>query len=218
MKNQTTTTEKKEALKAQIKELVNSYFFNDSDAKNHIKKVQKLEKALKDVEREELLQIVNAKHDRLRAAALEVWEAERPTEDITTQDGSLHKVKAKKYPKIAALQYLRLRFDGNQYVKADYNGQSFTMCKSVYEYNKPTQYKDFADFNEFLAFNSIMVKPITRAEFDKICTDLEEANNKLDEALKAYKLERERLHIHRLQYWGLIGQSALHEYKYTPNK
>jgi hypothetical protein len=211
-----TTAEKKEALSAQIKNLLNN--LKNENARANLDTIKQLQKEIKSIERDELLSNVNAKQDRLRAAALQVWEAERPTEDITTNDGSLHKVKAKKYPKLAALNYVRLKFEGSQYVEATYNGERFRMVKSHYEYNKPTQYIDFADFNEFLNYNSIATAPITRAEFDKVCSELEEANKKLENAIEAYKLEREKLNISSLQYWGLMGQSALHEYKYTANK
>jgi hypothetical protein len=216
MNNQTTTTDKKEALKAQIREIVSSYKLTDATVKDYLSEIRKLEQELKEVERAELLNGVNAKQSKLRAAALLLWEAERPSEDITTNDGSLHKVKAKKFPKLAALDYLRLKFDNGQYIEANLNGQSFRMAKIRSYYGKPNEYKDFADFNEFLEYNNIMTAEMTRAHFDNICIELEEANKMLDEAIKNYREERTRLNISSLQHWGLMGQSALHEYKYSP--
>lgn len=107
---------------------------NFSDRSTWVKKLKENERQTGILKSERMLAEVNRKQAQLREYAKQVWECEQPTEDITTADGSLHKVKAKKYPKLAALQYLRLTFKDGVTTDISVNGEKFQMVKSKYEY------------------------------------------------------------------------------------
>jgi len=165
-----------------------------------------------------LLQNVNRTQERKRALALQAWECEQPSEDITCNDGSLHKVKAKKYPKLASLQYLRLTYKDGAYTEMCINGENFYMVKSKYEYNKPTEYTRPATFLEFLELNSIQAEDITNEQFSEFSQKLNEANEELKKAIEIYSQKRNKLNVYQFQNIGLVSQSNEHLYKYEAKR
>ena len=101
--------------------------------------MQEKEREIKEVRISQKLNNVNREQSLKREAALLAWEAEQPTEDITTADGSLHKVKARKYPKLAAIQYVRIKFQDGLTTEINVGGNRFYMFSTKHEYNKPTE-------------------------------------------------------------------------------
>lgn len=179
--------------------------------------IKPLEAELKEAKTRELLADVNGRYNRLRDMAREIWECEIPTEDITTAGGYFHKTKVKKYPKIAALQYLRANYNQGVITSYQYNGEAFYMYRTRHEYGKPTEYTRPASFEDFLELNLIPLREITIQEYKEKEEKLNEANEKLREALKEYSQTREKLEISKWNYWRLVGHHNLKEYEYTMN-
>lgn len=209
-----TVTLTKDELLAQKNELCNKL-----DANNHKEVLQQLkenETAIKELNKIDLIKKVNLKYSRLRDMALMAYECEQPTEDITTNDGSFHKTKVKKYPKIAALQYASAKWEDNRIVSFRINGEQFYMYQTKHEYNKDTVYIRPATFSEFLALNTIPEKDITIDEYNAMAEKLKELNTKLQKDMEDYKKGLEELKISSLSHWGLTGQHNVNLYEYLP--
>lgn len=175
------------------------------------------ERQLKALERAAMLERVNGKYARLRELARQAYECEQPTEDITTSDGSFHKTKVKKYPKIAALEYAYGLFKDGLLQEIRINGEKFQMYSTKYEYNKPDEHTRPATFAEFLELNSIPQADITEQQYTELCDKLNALNTELRANIEKYKAGLNALDVHLFNYWGLIGQSNMHLYEYTPN-
>jgi len=192
---------------------------NKLNAKNHKEILQLLkenEAAIKQINKVELLNRVNSKYSRLRATALQAWECEQPIEDITTNDGSFHKTKVKKYPKIAALQYASATWESNRLTAMCINGEKFYMYSKKYEYGKETVYTRPATFSDFLALNSIPEADMSIEQYNAIADKLSQLNEKLQTHINEYKEELESLQISSLNYWGIVGQHNVNLYEYLP--
>lgn len=176
------------------------------------------ENALKDIARAELLRQVNSKETRLRELARQAYECEQPTEDITCTDGSFHKTKVKKYPKIAALQYASATWENNKITRLTINGERFNMFQSKYEYGKETTYTRPETFADFLKLNTIAPADITIEQYNEICDKLNVLNEQLKQDIEKYKTGLQSLNYSSLNYWGLIGQHNVNLYEYIPNK
>ena len=174
------------------------------------------EMAIKELDKIALLKQVNGKYSRLRDIALQAYECEQPMEDITTNDGSFHKVKAKKYPKIAALQYASAEWKDNRIVSLRINGEQFYMFTTKHEYQKETVYTRPATFSEFLALNTIPEQDITITQYNAMAEQLTALNTKLQKDMEDYKKGLESLKISSLSYWGLAGQHNVNLYEYLP--
>jgi hypothetical protein len=176
------------------------------------------ETALKDIARAELLKQVNSKETRLRELARQAYECEQPTEDITCTDGSFHKTKIKKYPKISALQYASATWENNRITRLTINGERFNMFQAKYEYGKETTYTRPETFADFLKLNTIAPADITIEQYNEICDKLNGLNEQLKKDIEKYKRGLESLNYSSLNYWGLIGQHNVNLYEYIPNK
>jgi hypothetical protein len=181
-------------------------------------KLKSLENELKEIERAELLSQVNAGQSRLRELARQAYECEQPGEDITCTDGSFHKTKIKKYPKIAALQYASASWEDGKLLRLRINGEKFEMYRTKYEYGKPNEYTRPGTFADFLELNNIMPEPLTMDGYLAMCSKLEAANAELDAAIENYRNKLTGLQIHSFSYWRLVSQSNTHLHKYAPNK
>jgi hypothetical protein len=166
----------------------------------------------------ELLRNVNATQERKRILAIQAWNCEQPSEDITCNDGSLHKVKAKKYPILASIKYLSLTYKDGVTTEMRINGERFYMVKSKYEYNKPTEYTRPATFLEFLELNSIQAEDITAEQFSEFSQKLNEANKELEKAIEIYDKKRKELNVYQMQHIGLVNQQNKHLYIYEAKK
>lgn len=194
---------------------------NDFSLKNNetiLTKLKANEVEIQKLKTIELLRNVNATQERKRNLALKAWECEQPSEDITCNDGTLHKVKAKKYPIIASIQYLRLTYKDGVTTEICLNGEKFYMVKSEYEYNKPTEYTRPATFLEFLELNSIQAGDITAEQFYEFSQKLKEANEQLEKAIELYNQQREKLNVYKMQNIGLVNQQNKHLYIYEAKK
>lgn len=210
-----TQTQTKEQLLAEKRQLIDNL-----NGANHDKTMQLLrenEAAIKDLNKAELLRKVNNKYSRLREMALQAYECEQPTEDITTNDGSFHKVKAKKYPKIAALQYASAKWENNRMTELRINGEKFYMFQTKHEYGKDTIYTRPATFGEFLALNSIPEAEITIEQYNAIAEKLAVLNEKLKKDIEQYSAGLSELNTSSLNYWGLLDQHNVNLYEYLPS-
>ena len=174
------------------------------------------EQAIKDIDKADLIKKVNAKYSRLRDMALQAYECEQPTEDITTNDGSFHKTRVKKYPKIAALQYASALWENDRLMHIRINGEKFYMFKSKYEYNKETIHTRPATFSEFLELNSIPENNFTVEQYNEIAEKLAAMNEQLKKDIEQYNNGLKSLQISSLNYWGLVGQHNVNLYEYLP--
>jgi hypothetical protein len=204
----------KDELLAEKRELINKINGNNHD--EILKLLKANEIAIKEMDKIALLKQVNAKYSRLRGMALQAYECEQPTEDITTNDGGFHKVKAKKYPKIAALQYASAKWQDNRLTQLTINGEKFYMYTTKHEYQKETVYTRPATFSEFLAFNTIPEQDITIEQYNAMAEQLTALNTKLQKDMEDYKNGLESLKISSLSYWGLTGQHNVNLYEYLP--
>jgi hypothetical protein len=174
------------------------------------------EMAIKELDKIALLKQVNGKYSRLRDIALQAYECEQPSEDITTNDGSFHKTKLKKYPKIAALQYASAKWENNRLTSIRINGEKFNMHAAKYEYNKETIYTRPDTFSEFLALNTIPESDISIEQYSAMAEKLTQLNAKLQKDMEDYKRGLESLKISSLSYWGLAQQHNVNLYEYLP--
>ena len=189
-----------------------------ADPEQIIKLLKENEIQMQEVRTAQLLSNVNHKQKHLREIAAILWECEQPTEDITTADGSLHKVKAKKYPKLAALQYAFCKFEENHLTQISVNGHKFYMYHTKYEYGKPTVFTRPETFADFLKLNNIAADEITPEQFAQFNARLEQANRELKQAIAEYDKKRHSLNVSFMQYIGLVDQNSEHLYSYSAKK
>jgi len=211
----TTTILTEDQLLSDRKQLVEQ--LDGTNHKEVYAKIKNIDAAIKELRKVNLLKKVNGKYSRLRQLALQAWECEQPTEDIITNDGSFHKTKVKKYPKIAALQYASATWEDNKITKFNINGETFYMFRTKHEYNKPTEYTRPETFSEFLKFNTIPENDITIEQYNELCSKLNELNEKLKKDIESYNNGLKELNTSSFNYWGLVGQHNVHLYEYTPN-
>lgn len=182
-----------------------------------LEQIRAIDDKIKHLNQLALLNRVNKEQSEKRMVASLAWEAEQPTEDITTNDGSLHKVKVKKYPKLAALKWCKAVFKGGVLFEISIGRETFRMYETKYESGKPDTYVRPETFNEFLALNDIQPEPITIDAYFELESKLAQANKELENAIKAYEEKRRHLKVRDFQNIGLVEQSGTHGflYKYT---
>ena len=180
------------------------------------KRLSEIDAQIHEINIKHLVSEFNRKYARLREIAALAWEAEQPTEDITTNDGSFHKVKVKKYPKLAAIQYCYGVWEDGRLTELRINGEKFSMYKRAYEYNKPTVYIRPDSFDEFLGLNNIPKKDITVEEYNTLAAEAKRLKSVLDEHIAAYKKGLDDIHAHSFNYWGLLEQRNEYLYTYLP--
>jgi hypothetical protein len=183
-----------------------------------VKKMQSIDRQIKAAKVAELLSNVNNKQKRTREAAVQAWECEQPTEDITTNNGDFHKVKVKKYPKLSALKYADAKFENNVLYVLSTNGEKFTMYNKKYNGNETPTYTRPASFAEFLQLNHISPEDITADQFTEISNTIKEANEELQSHIKAYSAKMDSLNAYSLECWNLISKRAEHVYLYHTNQ
>lgn len=180
-------------------------------------KLDAINKEITKQKRLALLDKVNARQTRLRELARQAWEAETPTNDITTNDGSFHATKVKKYPKLSALKYAYAKFQDGLMTELRINGEKFNMYAVKYEYSKPNEYTRPKTFDEFLQLNHIMAKDMTLPEFEALIEANKKINETLESAIKAASAAREKLNMYSLSAWGLFNQRTEHVHPFEPN-
>ena len=204
-----------EQIKTDIQNAVNSLRAKDSETA--LETLTALKEELKQAERIKMLTEVNRKQATLRELAKTAWNCEQPTEDITTNDGSFHKVKIKKYPILASVPYLYAKFKDNHLTELSISGEKFQMYAVKYDYPNPNQYTRPESFEQFLELNSIQAEDITPQQFNVIVEQLEQAEGKLKEAVKQYETATKKLDVYQLNHLGLLRQSNERLYTYSPN-
>jgi len=205
-----------EQIKTDIQNAVNSLRAKDSETT--FNELKALKQELKQADRSKMLANVNRKQAALRELAKTAWNCEQPTEDITTNDGSFHKVKIKKYPVLASVPYLYAKFKDNHLTELNINGNKFEMYAVKYNYPNPNQYTRPETFEQFLELNSIQTEDIILDQFNETVEKLEQAENKLQQAIEQYKSTLNKLNIYQLNHLGLIGQSNEGLYTYSVNQ
>jgi hypothetical protein len=183
-----------------------------------VKQMQEIDKQIKNVKVIELLNNVNSKQKRIREAAAQAWECEQPSEDITTNTGDFHKVKVKKYPKLEALKYVSAKFENGFLYVLHVNGEKFTMYEKKYNGDQPPTYTRPASFADFLKLNHISPADITAEQFTEISSTIKEANEELQNHIKAYRAKMDSLNAYSLECWNLIHKKAEHVYLYHTNQ
>ena len=204
-----------ENLHAEQRKLIDNITAKNSNSSMERKK--EIDTLIKNEKLAILLNNINDKQSKLRELAKKIWECEQPEADITTNDGSFHAVKVRKYPNLAALKYVRAEFENNRLTVIKIDGFRFNMFRANYKYGEPTTYTRPETFDDFLKLNSIMPQPLALPEFQEIISANEVINDNLKTAFKTAENEREKLNISGLNYFGLFGQHSEHVYTYTPN-
>ena len=199
----------KELLKAELAELNASFkgVKTNEEWDELLEKFKAKELELKQAARAEFLADTNRRHDKLRALAVKVWACEQPTEDITTNDGSWHKVKVKKYPNIAALEYSYGKFREGKLELIHVNGEKFRLLKWINDSRPDT-------FEEFLSINYIMPAPITLEQYEAMNEGLKAAEQELKAAHETYSAKINALDYSIMNSYGLLNQRSETVYTY----
>jgi hypothetical protein len=199
-----------ETLKEEKTKLVNLLRIGATGEDEIFEQIRNIEDQIKQQKRIELINKVNTEQASKREHAHAVWNCEEVNEDITTENGSFHKTKVKKYPLLASLQYVRAKFKNGRLLEITYQGETFKMYHTASEYNKPDQYTRPESFAAFLELNRIMGKDITPEEFNSNAQEIEEAKKDIEKQIEDYKARLKAIDIHNLEEWGMITTSPNH--------
>lgn len=203
-------------LKAEI-----SVLWNQLKAENQdeiVLKVKAIEKQIQETRIIDTLNRVNREQQRKRELALLAWNAEQPTEDITTNSGTFHATKVKKYPNLAALPYCTAEVDNGKIIELRINRERFNMFKKEYKSGEPVKYTRPETFEEFLRLNLITEKDIQLTEFLELIEKSEAINKEFKEATEKFSKQKEELNLSFFNYIKLFGQQNVgHIYQYEPN-
>jgi hypothetical protein len=180
-----------------------------------ILKLRELDNELKELKINKIIDDINREQQNKRECARIAYEVEHAPESVINNDGSFHATKVKKYPKLAALKYATATYQNGLMYQINIGRERFTMYKTLYKHGEETKYILPVDFNDFLKLNGIMQEPLTRKEYNRINSELEKANNEMDQAIKKYEEARAALNISQFQNWGMIEQSNKHLYIYN---
>ena len=183
---------------------------NNENYAQIVKEMQYLDKQISSIRITELLSNINAKQSRTRNFAKQAWEAEQPAEDVTTNDGSFHKTKVKKYPNLAAIEYARGKYEDGLLTQLNINGEKFTLYEKTYHVGKPCTYTRPETFEKFLEINHIPKENITEAKYAEIGNAIEEANEVLHQQINAYKSKMEELKAYSYLCWEVVTQRSEH--------
>jgi len=184
-----------------------------------LNQIRAIEGQIKDAQLILKLNRVNREQSDLRQAAKQAWECEQPESDITTNDGSFHAVKVRKYPKIAALQRASGTWKDGRLTKIHIGRTSFEMFRTKFiAYGQPYEYTRPETFEDFLALNKIMQDDLSFEQYTEIIAKNEAINAEFKEAIKKFDGQKAKLGISALSYYGLFAQeNAGHTYQYRPN-
>lgn len=202
------------ALKAELKTLVDAIHSSRyGEWDKELSRIREIKVEIKRLERIELLESVNAEQRKKREQASILWECEQPESDITCKDMNFHSVKVKKYPKLAALQFARAKFEDGRIseisVGVGYSEYMFKMLGK--DGTRP------ASFEAFLSLNSIEPADITQEEFESIIDTNDRINAEFQEALEKFDKAKNDLNLYHLQYLGLFESSSLGiKYQFEP--
>jgi len=185
--------------------------YGTEEHKSILEKIRAKEAEIKEAKMIQVLARVNREQNELRTAAKQVWECEQPETDITTNDGSFHAVKVRKYPNLAALKYARATWKDGKLWEIEIGRKRFQM----FQYSDNTRP---ATFEDFLRLNSIMPEELTLEAFKEAEAQNAAANAEFQAAVKKLEATRGKLGVSALNYYGLFAQrSAGHIYEYSPN-
>jgi len=183
-----------------------------------LEKIRAIEAQIKDIQRKQLLTSVNREQAKKREIAALVYSAEQPRIDITNADGTFHATKVKKYPilaQLAANHYGRAIWKDDKLITIKTGREEFTMYRTKYEYNQPTQYTRPETFEDFLSLNGIAAQDITEQQYNELTEAAEANNKKLEEAMEAHSKEQNKLGLYFYSTLGLFEQrNAGHVYKF----
>jgi chaperonin cofactor prefoldin len=187
-----------------------------TELKNTLTVKDNIENEIKEVKRVNLLNTINSKYKRIREIAQKIWECEIPNEDVICSDGSFHKTKIKKYPKLASLKHTYVKESkGNLLLKISCDGETFDMYIKSYESNKPTVYTRPENFHAFLEENTIPLNDITLIQYDELTEKINQANKELNQAIENYSKIRKELKIFQFETYGLIETRSIQTYQYN---
>lgn len=199
-----------EQLKEEKTQLISQLRIGATGEDKIFEQIRTIEDQIKQQKRIELINKVNREQASKREHARALWSCEEVLEDITTENGSFHKTKVKKYPLLASLQYIKAKYKNGRLLEITYQGETFKMYHTAYEYGKPDQYTRPESFTAFLELNRIMTKDITLEEFNNNAREIEEAKKELEKQIEDYKTRLKAIDIHNLEEWGMITTSANH--------
>lgn len=188
--------------------------YKEKDYKPILAAIRANEAQLKTLKREQLVANINKDHQTKRERALKVFNCEIPNEDITCNDGSWHKVKVKKYPNIATLNYSSGHYKDGLLLYIRVDGHKFELYHEIYG-NNTKEYKRVESFEDFLSLNKIMVKDITIEEYNELSAKLEALNAKIEEQVKHFEQEIKNLNVYTFDVFGFLEQSKKTFYTYS---
>lgn len=215
METTTTPTATIDSLKAEKAKLIDKLTTRE-ERPDALEKIKTIDEQIKGLEHLQLLTRVNREQAEKRDLARLVYEAEQPRIDITNANGTFHATKVKNYPKLAALQYGRATWKDGRLTTIKAGREEFTMYRTKYEYNQPTQYTRPETFEDFLSLNGIAAQDITYTEYCQLIDATEENNKRLEEAINAHSKTQSDLNLYFYSSIGLFEQrNAGHVYKFN---
>lgn len=172
------------------------------------------EAEIKTLKIEQLVENINKEHQKKRERALKAFNCEIPNEDITCNDGSWHKVKVKKYPNIASLQYSSGIYKDGLLLSIRVDGHKFDLYSESYKDSKK-EYTRVQSFEDFLSLNHIMVKDITIQEYNDLSAKLASLNAKIKEQVEQFEQDIQDLNVYTFDVFGFLEQGKKTFYTYN---
>lgn len=194
------------------KELLNQDFSLDN-YKRLSKKIDALKEEKRVINISKKLDRLNADYKAKREFLKDFLKITLPVEDVTNQDGTIHKTKIKKYPELQKFiekydvrtMYYSLKI--SKYCVID--SREFTTDFDIVTRGKHSDSEEdkYLNFEELLQRNSIRPKNLTLKQFLSLESRLFKERKKIEETVKKYKQSLNSLQFDTLRQEKLIGNT-----------
>lgn len=160
-----------------------------------ISEIKNTETEILELQRNLFVKLLNEEHHKYRDVCKILFEMGQIPEEIVTNDFQLHKVKAKKYPKVLEakekLGFYICSCRENKVFEVGVNGKRFCLFPQY-------QNKDFEILSEMLEYNSILTDTLTFGDYMKAVATMEENAKKVEEFEKSIKESEAKSGINKL--------------------
>lgn len=204
------------------KELLNQDFSLEN-YKRLSKKIDTLKEEKRVINISKKLDKLNADYKAKREFLKDFLKITLPVEDITNQDGTIHKTKIKKYPELQNfidkydIRTMYYSFKINKYCVI--YSRKFTTDFDIVTRGKYSDSEEdkYLNFEEILQRNSIRSKNLTLKQFFSLESKLIEERKKIEKAVEKYEQKLKNLQFSKLRSEELISENRRGSF-YTPCK
>lgn len=180
--------------------------------------IDKLEKERETVGQITAIERYNREQAEKRAILKKLLDTERPVEDITNQDGTLHATKVKKYPKLEAINkelwnFSMIQNKADKWIEARTSGDNYRLMFWEYK-NSETIYREFENFEEACKHNGIELKPLNVKKELRNIERLKDETEKMRKQLEAYSERCKKLNGYTLSSIGAIERRQEYHYNF----